>query len=147
MPRKIGNLLHLSNSLEPLRLELDQQSAVTERVRAALASDASAHLVAARIRGTELVLYVDSPAWATRLRLQGPSLLRDLNGRQITARTVLTRVVVPAGTRPATAGATLSEGARSALTEAAKGTSDDALKASLLRLSRRCRTTPQCSAK
>lgn len=138
-PRKIGNLLRHSNTLEPLRLELDQQSAVTERVRAALAKDASAHLVAARVRGTELVLYVDSPVWATQLRLQGPGLLRALNSRQITARTVRARVVVPAHTRPAGKGASLPESARSALTEAAKGTRDDALKASLLRLSRRCR--------
>ena len=133
---KIGNLLRFSNTLEALRLALDQQTALTERVRAMLATDTSAHLVAARVSGTELVLYVDSPAWATQLRLQGSSLLRSLNCLQITARTVRARVIVPTNPPLTKAAPVLSPRARLALTEAAEGTNNHALKTSLLRLSR-----------
>lgn len=136
-PRKIGTFLRLSNPLELLRVELDQQSAVTERVRAALAEELSTHLIAARVKGVELVLYIDSPAWATRLRLAGPKLLRSLNAQRMTARDVRTRVVVLATAQTKRAvSADLSVNARRALTEAARGTTDQALKASLLRLSR-----------
>ena len=141
-PQKIGTLLRVSNTLESLRLELDQQAAISERVRCALAAEASSHLVAARVAGVELLLYVDSPAWATRLRLAGPALLRSLNAQHMTARSVRTRVVVPVSipAKPTEVG--LSAKARHTLAEAACGTSDPALKASLLRLSR-LRTSPQ----
>ena len=69
---------------------------LTEKAQGLLPSGLSAHLTAAIARDQVLVLFTDSPAWATRLRFAAPGLRAALGG----FREVQVRVVPAAGTPP-----------------------------------------------
>jgi hypothetical protein len=67
---------HLQQLLE----QADSLVCLTRQVRGMLPSGLSAHLSAAIGRERVLVLYTDSPAWATRLRFAAPGLRAALSG-------------------------------------------------------------------
>ena len=70
----------------------------TDLVRSALPADLADHCRGAVVSADEVTLYVDSPAWATRLRYLAPSLLLQLAAADIGVRHCRIRVL-PSGDR------------------------------------------------
>ncbi len=103
IPRPVSRLLSRDADLNHLQRMVERQQALLREVRALLPDPLAAHCLHARIRGSELVLHVDSPAWNSRLRFQAPALLRALRSRAPALRRVRVRVLPPAaatGTAP-----------------------------------------------
>ena len=73
-PKRLAELLG-SGSLGRLVEEAGRRRTTTERVRAQLPADEAEHLVSA-ISGEagELILVMDSPLWAARVRYRAPEL-------------------------------------------------------------------------
>ena len=87
-PRAIGDLL-LSGDIASLGAEARERRELAASVRAELPESERAHVVSAHIDDEgRLVVAVDSPAWAARLRHSHDRLLD---------REVRVRVAVPAG--------------------------------------------------
>ena len=95
------------------------------------------------LRGDTLVMAVDSPVWAARLRFHAPKLVKQLAGIQTAKlRTVQVRVRPvdpPPAARQMPRAPGLSAGNALALEQTAQGVSDAGLKAALLRLAARRR--------
>lgn len=73
-PRSLGDLLE-SDSLRKLAEQGRQRRELTARIRAALPPDEAGHLVAAELgSGGELMLTMDSPVWAARVRYRAQGL-------------------------------------------------------------------------
>lgn len=117
---------------------LHQQA--TDRIRAGLPDEVAAHCRGAVVAGDTLTLYVDAPAWATRLRFLAPSLLRQLAATDPQVRHCLIRVLPP-GELPRSARlperpARVSESASLTVHSAAAATDSPGLAAALRRLAR-----------
>jgi hypothetical protein len=81
-PRRLGDLLE-SRDIGRLRAEAAERRELAARVRAALGDGEAPHVVSARIDDAgRLVVGMDSPAWAARLRYSKGELL----GRPIKVR-------------------------------------------------------------
>jgi hypothetical protein len=65
---------------------LAERAAATDRLRrriqALVPAELASHVTGANIRGRRLVILVDGPAWASRLRFEAPSLRRRLEAEQ-----------------------------------------------------------------
>ena len=73
-PRSLAELLKTGN-LADLAAEARRREGLTERIRGLLPSDEAAHLVAVHTIDTgELVLTMDSSAWAARVRYRAEDL-------------------------------------------------------------------------
>ena len=78
-PRSLGDLLGGSEQLKRLRAEVVKRRELTERIRTMLPPGEALHLLTAHINSLgELVLVLDSPAWAARARYCQESLKRSL---------------------------------------------------------------------
>lgn len=74
-PRSIGQLLR-TDDISSLSAEAAARRELAVRVRSALPAEEAEHVVSAHIDKTgRLVVGVDSPAWAARLRYSKTSLL------------------------------------------------------------------------
>jgi hypothetical protein len=78
----------LRGGLRTLTQSAQQHARLAERLRALLPDAAAPHLVGVVDGDDELTVYVDSPAWATRLRFLLPDLQRRLqrDGRRARVR-------------------------------------------------------------
>ncbi len=94
----------------------------------------SLHCTAAGVSQQTLTLLVESPAWATRLRLQAPSIIRGLQGFNIKALTVKIQPAQKAAAATSQARPKMSPDTSNLLHELAETTSDPKLKLALLRL-------------
>lgn len=115
-------------------------------VRKHLTGPTSLHCVNAQLQHETLIVHVDSPAWATKLRFQLGSLLPSL--RKVPSldglQQILVRVLPGAenkslGSAPSSAG--LSEESAELIRKLASAITDDTLRASWLRLAKN--TKPQ----
>jgi len=75
--KKVGGLSG-DQQLDTLLQHASWLRGLSEQFISALPLECLGHCQLANIRDGLLVVLVDSPAWATRVRLLGPSLLRDL---------------------------------------------------------------------
>lgn len=73
---------------------LKSPETLLERLRAALPVDLGAHLLEARVRTGELVLYTDSAAWGAQLRVTFTEHMTAGSGRRFPELPEGTRVVV-----------------------------------------------------
>jgi hypothetical protein len=74
-PRPLRELL-LSGDIAKLKTEAEQRRQLLQRVRADLPDDTAGHVVSARLDPDgQLVVGVDSAAWAAKLRYERDSLL------------------------------------------------------------------------
>lgn len=87
-----------------------------------------------------LVLFADSPAWTTALRLQLPALKRALPATAALSLRIRTLPVNPASPPPPSRPAQMSPAAAEALTELAQHTEDEKLRAALQRLARNAKS-------
>jgi hypothetical protein len=136
-PRPIKNLLRQAGPLKQLQLELDQQTALLQRLRALLPAAARPHLIAARVNQHKLILYADTSAWVTRLRFHAPQLRTAAteNFKQISELKI--RVHLPERPAERPQPARLSAAATTAIHQGAAAVADPQLRAALQRLGRR----------
>lgn len=109
-------------------------------LQALLPAPLSAHVRVCAMHGDQLVLQADAPAWSTRLRLEQTRLLEQLRARPHLAHLAGLRVIVAAPDMPesrAPRRARVSAAAAETLAQCAEAQTDDALRDSLTRLSRR----------
>lgn len=115
-------------------------------VRKHLSGPSSLHCVNAQLQHETLIVHVDSPAWATKLRFQLGSLLPTLRKapsldglQQILVRVLPSAKNKPTGDTPSSA--RLSEESAELIRNLASAITDDTLRASWLRLAKN--TKPQ----
>ncbi|MFL2538566.1 MAG: DciA family protein [Candidatus Rariloculaceae bacterium] len=73
-PKSIAELFK-NGQLEKLALEAERQRNLTDRIRKMLPSEEADHLVNVSIdKENELILVMDSPAWAARARYHAKTL-------------------------------------------------------------------------
>tara|TARA_B100001142_G_scaffold224332_1_gene222460 strand:- start:177 stop:458 length:282 start_codon:yes stop_codon:yes gene_type:complete len=76
-PKSIAELFK-NGQLEKLALEAESQRNLTDRIRKMLPSEEAIHLVnVSTDKEGELILVMDSPAWAARVRYHAKILDRD----------------------------------------------------------------------
>lgn len=123
---------HLRSLLEVL----DQQQALLAKIRQRLPAPLGEHLIGAHLQRRRLVLHVDTPAWASRLRYQAPTLARSLRPDVPGLEDIQVRIQ-PAQARRREQNARsirLSAQAARHLRDTAAGLQDPALSAALQRL-------------
>lgn len=130
----------LQRRLRHLADAADHQTRVARLVREALPREIAGHCLGALIDGDELVLYVDSPGWATRLRFLAPKLITHLTAHGIACHRSRVRVQPP-GERVASVAPTRqtvppSPAAVRAVSSAADTAGSDTLADALRRLAR-----------
>ena len=128
----------LDGSLQEIAERARLLDRLTAEVRRLL-PEAGAHCQVANLRGGELIVQVDSPAWATRLRYQGKALVGQLQRRGFPElKTVRVRVAPQGGPKPAPARrARLSSSSGELLRQTAAAVDNEALRAALERLANR----------
>jgi len=133
----IRQLIHLNTTLKALADEASAQQALLGELRQQLPDALAKHCSAARLRDGRLVVSMDSPVWATRLRFASPQLLGSLRQRHPTLKAIEVKVAIarlnPA--RPRSKARRSTVGAR-IIHECALETSEAPLREALLRLSR-----------
>jgi hypothetical protein len=119
---------------------------LTEQLGSQLPAPLAQHCRVGNIDENCLILQVDSPTWATRLRYLAPALLAALRQQPGLEHLYSTRIKVrPApfsAAPPPASGLRLSEQAAAGIREAARTSPYPALQAALLRLSRHTRPHP-----
>lgn len=128
----------LDGSLQELTERARMLGRLTAEVRR-LAPEIGRHCRVANLRAGMLVIQVDSPAWATRLRYQGPALVRQLRRRgHSEIQEVRIQVAPEAGPQaPAPRRPRLSPASGELLQQTADAVEGDALRAALRRLAGR----------
>lgn len=139
MHRKLASLLAADRDLKRLIAHADDLARLQRQVHALMDPELAAHCRVADLTRDTLVLEVDSPAWATRLRYQGNGLLRTLRASPELAAVTQLRTCVRPPQAPAAKErrAHLSEQGAEALRRAADVIDDPALSAALRRLAER----------
>jgi hypothetical protein len=143
--RPVGNLLN--DRANPSR-KLIEHSLLLERlsgqVRTLLPNACRPHCRVANLRAGLLSIAVDSPAWAARVRFLAPRLLQNLQRQtdlpvhriEVSVMPVEVSIARTGMPRPGLSHKTLA-----LLEETAQSMDDPALRAALLRLARRRRST------
>ncbi|MBI3772973.1 MAG: DUF721 domain-containing protein [Gammaproteobacteria bacterium] len=123
---ELGRLLGRVQELERL----------TRLVQSLLPESLRAHCRVISVRGATLVLQTDSPVWATKLRLAGPSLERALQSANV--RQIEIKIQPISGPRPVPPRhpALMSKSTATLLLQLAGTMNDPKLKEALHRLSR-----------
>lgn len=133
----IRQLMRRDASLKAIADEAKAQQTLLDELRECLPAELAEHCSAARLRDRRLVISMDSPAWATRLRYLAPQLLESLRPLHSALATIEVKVAVarlrPPGRRRKARRS--SVGAR-IIHECALDTSEEPLREALLRLSR-----------
>lgn len=140
-PKTVQSLLsHSDGTLARLCAQAGELSRVNRLLTAVLPAPLAPHVRACAIHQDTLVLQTDSPVWSTRLRLEQQRLLaaiRATDGLNC-INSVRVTVAVPVTSREQqTPTLRLSATAAAILAQCADSQSDPALRASLVRLSRR----------
>ena len=143
-PKSVRHLLKDKPTLKRLELEVSAQKALLGEVRGLLPDDLAPHCVAARTRQQQLVLYADSPAWATRLRFAAPQLPGLLRSHHPALHEARVRLLISRGApAPRARKARHSNAAAHIIQQTAMNTREPDLREALLRLSRTLKTDPQ----
>ena len=91
-PTLLKDLLR-SQSLADLAERAASTDALARQVQAILPSDVAGHVVGANIRDNLVVIIVDAPAWAARVRFEASSICRVLRDQhEIDVASVRVRV-------------------------------------------------------
>lgn len=140
-PKTVQSLMSIRDgTLSRLCAQAGELSRVNRLLTTLLPGPLARHVSACAVHDDTLVLQTDSPVWATRLRLEQQRLLagiRTLDGLTCINRMRVT-VAVPATSREQQKQTPrLSAIAAATLAQCAESQTDPALRASLIRLSRR----------
>lgn len=139
-PKSMKQIFNSRNSgLQELLDHALQLNILNEHLSRLLPSQLAPHCTAAGVERGTLLLLTDSPAWATRLRLQAPDLIRALQDFQIKSVEVQ---VKPAQKTPQPlhrSPSRMSKDTANLLNLLAEGVTAPKLRQSLQRLARHCR--------
>ena len=140
-PKSVQSLMSLGDgTLSRLCTQANELSRANRLLTNLLPAPLSLHVQACAIHGDTLVLQTDSPVWSTRLRLEQQRLLAGIRALDNLSFINKMRVTVAV---PATPGQQqqrtlrLSATAAKTLAQCAETQTDPALRAALIRLSRR----------
>lgn len=135
-PKSVRHLLKDKPTLKILELEISAQKVLLAEVCRRLPGDLADHCLAAQQRAQQLILHVDSPVWASRLRFLAPRLLELLQAQHPDLREVRVKLLVPQTPRrrPPQTARRSDVGAR-IIHESASDTKHPALRDALERLS------------
>ena len=140
-PKTVQSLLsHGDGALARLCAQARELTRINRLVTTILPTGLAAHVSVCAIHAGTLVLQTDSPVWSTRLRLEQQRLLAELRTVKDLSciNNLRVTVAVPAVSRvQQKPGPRLSATAAATLAQCAESQSDSALRASLVRLSRR----------
>lgn len=137
-PRLIKDFLQRTHTLHGLIEQSRAQLALLQRIRSLMASPLDSHCTAAVQKGSQLVLYVDSSTWASRLRFTTRDLALQLNANGIATDRITVRVQVtstPPKRKPVRI-RRLSQENASLINQTAAGIEDPELRQALIRLGR-----------
>lgn len=137
-PRPISELLTSSGNFHILLSQAREQQLLLGRIREALPSPLDQHCQAVLGKEHRLILYTDSPAWASRLRFFSRNLLDQLSKTGLEFDRVMVRVMalpVPKHRKPRQP-QTLSPANARLVTQVAETIDDPLLGAALKRLGR-----------
>ena len=136
-PKSVKHILNSQNSeLQELLHHTQQLNSLNKQLSHLLPLPLSLHCTAASVERRTLLLITDSPAWATRLRLLTPNLIKALEGFQINSINVKIRPPQKAPEVIPRARPTMSTETSNILSHLAETTSDLKLKLALRRLAR-----------
>jgi hypothetical protein len=93
----INKFLAANNTLASLIAHSKEQEALLKQVRSLLPDPLNQHCSAAILRDKILILYVDSSAWASRLRYFCRNLSRHLQQQDVIVQKITIRVLIPDG--------------------------------------------------
>lgn len=93
-PRLIKDYFQRTNTLHGLLEQSKVQLLLLQRIRALIPPPLDTHCIAVVQKGSQLVLYVDSSTWASRLRFTARELTRQLNANGIATERITVRVMV-----------------------------------------------------
>jgi hypothetical protein len=137
-PQALIEILKAGARTTGLLQQAQENSRRTEQLRELLPGPIALHLRATSWDRGRLVLFADSPVWASRLRFASPALLRVLSG----VRDIRVRVLPASGSEPDPCISSAHRPRLSATTaqtirRAAAGVDDPALRTALSRLADR----------
>lgn len=138
-PTSLGNLIFRHAPLRRWMEDIRGQSLLLENLLAQLPPDFRPHCAGARPDGDTLVVFADSPVWATRLRYEAPRILPGVGFRNLRVRVTPPAVPSRGEARPAPA---LPAAAAALLRETAEGIADPDLAGALRRLAARHKPPP-----
>ncbi len=134
-PKSVRHLLKDKPTLKFLEREVRTQEALLNQIRRLLPTGLAPHCRAAQIRERLLLLYVDSPVWATRLRYLAPELLNLLRPEHAALTAITVKVLVEREScGPRQRPAQHSDVAASIIHDSAEDTKHPQLRAALARL-------------
>jgi hypothetical protein len=137
--KPIRKVLNAPGLLSQLKKELTRQQTLTEQVRASLPPPLNEQLLGASLSGRRLSLWVNSPAWASRLRYMAPQLLRQLRKQGLAIEHLRPHIVPEKGVAKRSGShraAALSPNSARQLLRAAEALEPGPLQDALRRLSR-----------
>ncbi len=100
-PRPIQTIIGSSSGLRPLLAQAREQTRITALVRENLPPPLPEHTLGTRIKGKELLIYTDSPAWSSRLRFCSRELQRQLRAKGLKIQRIRVRVSIDTPSRTA----------------------------------------------
>jgi len=138
--KPLTKLLNSGKTLATIGGKLAEQDALLKQLRSLLPEPLSAHCVWSILKQGELIVLVDSPAWASRLRYLSPKITQQLRQTGLAVRGVQVKVSLSnkrhmprKKIRRATP---ISNANAKLLSSVAESVDDDELRNALLRLSR-----------
>ncbi len=137
--KSIQKLISSQTNLASLGEQLSRQASLMQQVKSYLSPPLDTQIQAAVLKDQTLSLFVNSPAWASRLRYLAPQLIRQLKQSGMIVNAVRARIIPASGSaakgrqlhRPV-----LSEESAESLRRTAESLEAGALRESMLRLSR-----------
>lgn len=134
-PQAVSCYLQHSDQFSSLHDTFSEDAKLLRQIRQQFPREITDHITALHRKGQVLTLHVDAPAWASKMRYLSRDIAENTGSREVKVRISPTHIQQheqPGGeTRRRH-----SEKAAEILSEAAGYTSDENLKAALLRLSR-----------
>lgn len=95
-PRRLADVLGAPRGLAPLLAKCRHHARLQRLVQSRLPSFLADHCLACVVNDGQLIVYTDSPAWATPLRFALPAVLTELqNGLEPALRRIQIRILCP----------------------------------------------------
>jgi hypothetical protein len=142
-PTQVGRIVSAFGHLKQLTARAARVVELETALRARLPPTLAAHVSLGAVENGSLVLFADSPAWASKLRIITPQLLADLPTEPDFSgvRSIRVRVRAREEQRPAVRPERLRMGPAAArdMRAQAEAIGDDGLREALRRLARRAR--------
>lgn len=137
-PRLANNFLHSAPALKVLKHRLQEQEQLLSLTRSLLPSPLNQHCLHVQDKGSSLLIYTESSAWASRLRYCSNNLRSQLRKKGFHFGKINVRVLISgqSGATPRHCARTLSSDNAILMRTVAESIQDPELGAALMRLSR-----------